>query len=164
MQRTGQKRSTWHRYPKLNIVCLSKTHLWAGMIVTMGPTNDSPAFAPAMREASRHIHFDRVLADAAYDSEANHCVCRKELGIKSSVIPARKRNSRKWPTTKFRRQMKLHFPTRIYRQRWQVESAISRHKRRLGVALISRSWPAQIREAQLRTLTHNLMIVACHIR
>ncbi len=59
----------------------------------MGPTNDSPSFAPAMREASRHIHFDHVLADAAYDSEANHSLCRKELGIRFSVIPARKRNT-----------------------------------------------------------------------
>jgi hypothetical protein len=80
-----------------------------------------------MIQAARHVRFDRLLADAGYDAEHNHVLCREELGIRSTVIPARKRRTRAWPTTKYRRQMKRRFFRRLYGQRWQVESAISRH-------------------------------------
>ena len=48
----------------------------------------------------------------------------------------------------------------LSRQRWQVESAFSRHKRLLGAALRSRSEAARERECYLRVLTHNLMLLA----
>ncbi len=112
-----------------------------------------------MIQAARHIHFDRLLADAGYDAEHNHVLCREALGIRSTVIPARKRRTRAWPAAKYRRQMKRRFFRRLYGQRWQVESAISRHKRRLGSALRARRWPSQEAECLLRVLTHNLMIL-----
>jgi hypothetical protein len=49
---------------------------------------------------------------------------------------------------------------RIYGQRWQVESAFSRHKRLLGAALRARSHAARERECFLRVLTHNIMLLA----
>jgi transposase len=102
-----------------------------------------------------------VLGDAAFDSEENPRLCREELGVRSTVIPLNRRNrGRKWPKTKYRRQMKRRFPKRKYTQRWQAESAFSRHKRRLGSALSSRSEPARERECRLRVLTHNIMILA----
>lgn len=112
-----------------------------------------------MNDAAEFIDFDRVLADAGYDAEHNHVLCREKLEIRSTVIPARKRNTRKWPTAKYRRQMKRRFFKRIYGQRWQVESAISRHKRRLGAALRCRRWRQQKLECFLRVLVHNLMIL-----
>jgi len=102
-----------------------------------------------------------VLGDAAFDSEANHRLAREELGIRSTVIPLNRRNrGRKWPKTKYRRQMKQRFAKRKYGQRWQVESAISRHKRRLGSALSGRSDAARERESRLRVLTHDIMLLA----
>lgn len=112
-----------------------------------------------MREAASLVSFDRVLGDAAYDAEHNHRLCREELKIRSSVFPLNRRRGRKWPKTKYRRQMKVRFFKRIYGQRWQVESAFSRHKRRLGSALRSRRWRIQKLECLLRVLTHNLMIL-----
>ncbi len=159
--RKGQKRNTWHRWPKLTVVCHSQSHLWAGAFVSWGPSQDSPQFPPAIRQACRNVRFDRLLADAAYDAEHNHVLCRQELGIRSTVIPARKRNSQKWPTAKYRRQMKCRFHRRIYGNRWQVESSFSRNKRRLGSTLRARHWPSQQSEILLRVLTHNLMILRC---
>lgn len=52
--------------------------------------NDSPLLIPAVRQAERILHFDRLLADAGYDSEKNHRFCREMMGIPSTVIPARK--------------------------------------------------------------------------
>lgn len=157
--RKGQKGRLYLHWPKLTLVVHRQTHLLSGAHVSLGPSQDSPQFTPAMREAADLMDFNRILADAGYDAEHNHVLCREELGIPSTVIPARKRNSRKWPTAKYRRQQKRRFFKRVYGQRWQVESAISRHKRLLGSALTARSWSTQVAECRLRVLTHNLMIL-----
>jgi hypothetical protein len=157
--RKGQKRHVRVRWPKLTLVCDRRSHLLPGAYVSMGPSQDSPQFTPAMKEAAALVSFDRVLADAGYDAEHNHVLCRKSLGIRSTVIPARKRNTRKWPKAKYRRQMKKRFHKRVYGQRWQVESAISRNKRLLGSALRNRTWFHQKLECLCRVLTHNLMIL-----
>lgn len=102
-----------------------------------------------------------MLADAAHDAEHNHRLCREDWQIRSTVIPLNRRGSgRKWPKTKYRRQMRRRFHRRVYRQRAQVESAWSRHKRLLGAALRARSDAARERECFLRVLTHNLMLLA----
>src|SRR5262249_24102018 len=87
--------------------------------------------------------------------------CREEWLIRSTVIPLNRRgNGRKWPKTKYRRQMRKRFPKRVYRQRSQVESAFSRHKPLFGAALRSRSDAARERECFLRVITHNIMLLA----
>lgn len=48
---------------------------------------------------------------------------------------------------------------RIHGRRWQVESAFSRCKRRLGSALIATSRMGQKREAYLRMPVFNLMLI-----
>jgi len=103
---------------------------------------------------------DRVLADAGYDSESNHRYARQELGIRSTVIALNKRGHRKWTKSKYRRQLYRRFPKLKYRQRAQVESLISRFKRRLTATLRGRSPTTQQAEVQLRVLTHNLLILA----
>jgi transposase len=112
-----------------------------------------------MRQAAQFVSFDRVLADMGYDAEANHRLCREELRIRSSVIPVNRRRTRKWPRAKYRRQMRRRFPNRVYGGRAQVESVISRNKRRLGSALRARKPEAQARESLMRVLTHNIMIL-----
>ena len=90
-----------------------------------------------MAQASLAVGYDRVLADAAFDSEASHRYCREELGVRSTVIPLNRRGQgRKWPRTRYRRQMVKRFRKRprgsryrrVYGQRWQAESTFSRHK------------------------------------
>jgi hypothetical protein len=39
-----------------------------GAVPNTGPTQDSPDFAPAVRQAARLLAFDTVLADGAYGS------------------------------------------------------------------------------------------------
>jgi hypothetical protein len=45
-----------------------------------------------MAQASLAIAWDRVLADAAFDSEEHHRYCRRDLGVRSTVIPLNRRN------------------------------------------------------------------------
>jgi hypothetical protein len=56
--------------------------------------------------------------------------------------------------------MKRRAVRRGYGQRWQVESAFSRHKRVLGAALRARTWAMQKWECRMRALTHNLLLLA----
>ena len=68
--------------------------------------------------------------------------------MRSTVIPLNRRNrGRKRAKTAYRRQMVRRFRKkprgsryrRVYGQRWQAESAFSRHKRPLGSARGGRS-------------------------
>ena len=161
VQRSGYKRFTRLRWPKLTVVCLTRSHLLAGAVVSRGPSQDSPQMPAAVRQAVRLTPIGRLLGDAGYDAEHNHALCRDRLGIPETVFALNRRNSgRKWPTAPYRRSMKRAFPRAVYNQRWQVESAFSRHKRRLGPFLRARSRPAQRQESLLRVLTHNLMLLA----
>ena len=169
-KRAGRKHTS-RLWTKLTVACDTESHFFAGATVTAGPSNDSPQFRPVLLQASLAVAWDRVLADAAFDSEAHHAYAREDRGIRSSVIPLNRRNQgRKWPKTEYRRQMVKRFRKkpkgsqhkRVYGQRWQVESAFSRHKRRLGSSLGGRSDASREREGQLRVLTHNLMLLAAH--
>jgi transposase len=158
--RSGKKRSA-RLWTKLTVVCHTGSHFFTSATVSTGPSNDGPQFAPAMKTASLFVCWNRLLADAAYDSEENHRLCREELGIRSTVIPINRRSQgRRWPRTKYRRQMKRRFHNRKYGQRWQSESAFSRHKRLLGPALRGRSEDSRERESFLRVLTHDIMLLA----
>ena len=163
------KKHTSRLWTKLTVACDTDSHFFAGATVATGPSNDSPQFRPVMALASLAVTWDRVLADAAFDSEEHHRYCREDRGVRATVIPLNRRGQgRKRPKTKYRRQMVRRFrkkPTgsrhrRVYGQRWQAESAFSRHKRRLGSSLGGRSDAARERECRLRVLTHNLMLLA----
>ena len=165
-RQSGAEHATW---TKLTIACDTASHFLAGATVTTGPSNDSPQFPPVMAQASLVVTWDRVLADAAFDAEEHHRYPREDLGVRSTVIPLNRRGrGREWPKTTYRRQMVKRFRKkpkgcrhrRVYGQRWQAESAFSRHKRRLGSALAGKSDGSRERECRLRVLTHNLMLLA----
>jgi Transposase DDE domain len=169
-KRAGRKHSS-RLWTKLTVACDTKSHFLAGATATTGPSNDSPQFTPVLAQAALVVTWDRVLADAAFDAEGHHRYGREELGVRSTVIPINPRGQgRKWPKTRYRRQMVKRFRKkpkgsryrRVYGQRWQAESAFSRHKRRLGSSLGARSDASRERECQLRVLTHNLMLLAAH--
>jgi hypothetical protein len=160
-RRNKSQRFHMRRFVLLTVACHAESHLLAAAEVRVGPTNESSLFTDLIDQASGHARWDRVLADAAFDAEHNHRLCREDWLIRSTVIPINRRgNGRKWPRTKYRRQMRKRFHKRVYRQRSQVESAFSRHKRLLGSALRSRSDAARERECFLRVITHNLMLLA----
>lgn len=154
---SGHRQRAW---PKLTAVLPIHSHLIIGAVTGVGPSQDSPDFAPALRQATALVTLSLVLADAGYDAEHNHRLCHDELGIGRSIIALNRRNAgRRWPKTPYRRTLHKHFPRVLYHQRWHIESGFSQHKRRLGSALTARRHQAQRRELILRVLTHNLMIL-----
>jgi hypothetical protein len=167
-QRAGRRHSG-RLWAKLTVVCDTQSHFISAATVSLGPANDSPQFRPAMAQAALAVAWDRVLGDCAFDSEGNRRYCREEKGVRSTVIPLNRRNGgRKWPKTRYRRQMVRRSRKRpegsryrrVYGQRWQAESVFSRHKRVLGSAPRGKSDESRQRECHLRVLTHNLMLLA----
>ena len=153
----GPRQRAW---PKLTAVLHTHSHLIIGAVTGIGPSQDSPDFTPALRQAAAILALGTVLADAGYDAEHNHRLCRDELGISQSIIALNRRNTgRRWPKTPYRRALRQRFPKPLYHQRWHIEGGFSQHKRRLGSALTARGHQAQRRELILRVLTHNLMIL-----
>lgn len=160
-RRFGQNPATLHAaWPKLTAVFHTTSQLIVGAVTSQGPSQDSPDFVPAMKQAAAILRPRRVLADRGYDAEHNHALCRMKLGIRSTIIPINRRNATKPPTGRYRRMMHDRFPHRQYRARTQAESGFSRHKRRLGSALTARQDSTQQNEILLRTITHNIMILA----
>ena len=165
--RSGRRKQ--RAWPKLTAVLETRSHLFLSARVSRGPSQDSPQFRPAAKAAAGHGPIDTMLGDGAFDAEHNHAFARQHLGIRATVIPLNRRNSgRKWPKTRYRRQMVKRFRKkprgsrhrRVFGQRWQIESGFSRNKRLLGSALRARLWPNQKREILMRVLTHNLMLLA----
>ena len=144
--------------------------LWTGpqlllaQRVRPGPAGDFGDPVPLAATARSLLPFERLVADAGYDSEANHRFCRERLGV-DSLIPAKRRRSvRVVATTPCRQEMvrRLGEPggdeeaRRAYRQRWKAETVMSVAKRRWGEALSARLDATQEAQALLRGVVHNL--------
>ena len=104
-----------------------------------------------------------VAADPGFDSEDNHSIARRDMGIRSVIPPDTGRPSDKPPATRYRRLMRPRFDRgadqATYGQRWQVETVNSMIKRNLGSALRARTARRRSRELLLRCITHNIMVL-----
>lgn len=156
------------KWPKITLVCDTQSHLIASALMSIGPSQDSPLLEETLVKAVWHLDIDCLLADGGYDAEHNHALARERLGIRSTVINLNRRGrdsnhqicSRKWAKTRYRRQMYRRFFKRVYGQRWQIESVISRLKRRLGSVLRGQSDSAKERDCHMKIVTHDLMVLA----
>ena len=125
-KRAGRKHNS-RLWTKLAVACDTASHFFTAATVSLGPANDAPQFRPLMAQASLAVGYDRVLGDAAFDGEESHRYCREDLGVRSTVIPINRRNGgRKWPKTRYRRQMV---------KRFRKKPRGSRHKRVYGQRL-----------------------------
>jgi hypothetical protein len=105
-RRSGSELTSW---TKLTTATHTTSHFLAGARVSTGPSNDSPQLRPVMAQACLVVTWDRMLADAAFDSEANHAYPRDELGVRSTVIPINHRGHDADPGGFYRGQMVARF-------------------------------------------------------
>ena len=152
------------RYPKLSAICDISNHIILGMIIDRGPKLDYAEDESTLLNALSQQKFEILVADAGYESERFHKLCREHLNI-TSIIPTtqkgrpRQDGKPKAVTGHYRKLMQNNFPKNIYGQRWQIETAFSMIKRNLGCAVQARNHHSQTRQIRLRVLTHNLMIL-----
>lgn len=131
--------------------------------VRPGPAGDFSDLVPLASKAGDVMPYEQLIADAGYDSEANHRFCREQLGV-DSLIPAKKRRSATVvATTPYRQEMVRRLSKAgdlddraAYRQRWKVETVMSVVKRRCGEALTARLEPTQQAQALLRGIAYNI--------
>ena len=146
------------KYPKLTVLCDCQNHLVLAVKTTRGPCPDMQTLQPTLQQLPPGIQIDTLLADAGYDSEANHCYLRDTCNIRSIIPPKAGKPTTNLPRTKYRRLMKRRLDQKLYHQRSQVETVFSMIKRRWGSAVRARSFLAQSRDMWLMVLTHNLAI------
>jgi transposase len=151
--------TTYRRWPKLAIVCDCSNHLILSAITIRGPSPDINQFCKTLKPCMEKFIIKHLLADAGYDSEANHQYAREVHHIKTTIPPKHGRPTTKLPKTKYRREMRTDFDGETYGQRWQVETVFSMIKRNFGSALRARRYWSQCREMMLLALTHNLAII-----
>jgi Transposase DDE domain len=146
--------------------------LWTGpqlllsQLVRPAPAGDFSDLMPLASSAYEVRPFSQLVADAGYDSEANHRYCREELKVES-LIPARNRRGTR-AQTPYRRKMQrlLGVPQtskrgtrracRDYGQRWKAETLMSVIKRKWGECLSARIDSMQRLQALLRGVVYNL--------
>ena len=147
------------RYPKASIICDSQSHIILAVKPGRGPSPDISDFKSTVGQAHSYVSIETILADAGYDSEANHHYARDILGIRTVIPPKHGRPSSKPPCGRWRRLMYKRFDREKYGQRWQIETVNSMIKRLQSSALRAHEYWSQQREIVLRILTHNVMII-----
>jgi hypothetical protein len=154
---------TYTRYAKLEAAFDCRSHLMVGVLVGRGPRPDSDRFVPLVDATLvNNVQVDSALADAGYDSEANHRYAREVCGICSFIPATIGRPTSKLPTGRYRRRMKQRLDKNYgrYGQRWQAETGFSMFKRRLSSKVNGRSYWSQCRDLLLMAITYNLMLVS----
>jgi hypothetical protein len=150
---------TYREFPKIGVLCDCASHLTLAVVHDQGPGPDIKHFRAAFDQAHRRLPLETLAADAGYDSEATHVYSRNQRGVRT-LIPARiGRPTQKLPTGRWRKVMATRLHRSRYGQRWQVETTISMLKRLLGSNLRARKTAPQRREACLKVLTLNIMIL-----
>jgi hypothetical protein len=145
---------TRHRHwLKWLIVADLKQQILLAQRARQGPWCDTRALPSLVDAAGQLAPIGLVLADAEFDSEANHQHIRRRWGARS-IIPANPR--RGVPEGAIRNQMYRAFPQKEYRQRAKIETIFSVIKRKLSSRAPGRSLASQIRQALLLGLAYNL--------
>ena len=151
-QHTGGKTHYKHFLKWLIVVDVDRQIILAQR-ARQGPWCDTRALPGLVDAASRTMPIGVVLADAEFDSEANHRHVRGMLGA-HSIIPAKPR--RGVPRGGIRYQMYRTFPRQVYGPRAKIETVFSVIKRKLSAKAPGRSLPVQMRQALLLGLAFNL--------
>jgi hypothetical protein len=144
----------------------TRPQMLLAQLVRPAPAGDFSDLVPLATAAYGVRPFVQLVADAGYDSEANHRFCRDELLVES-LIPARnRRGTRARSPYRSKMQRLLGVPQtgrrgterarRDYRQRWKAETLMSVLKRKWGECLSARDAFMQQQQALLRGVVYNL--------
>lgn len=150
----------YSRYAKLEAAFECDTHILIAAIPRRGPSVDTDRFVPLLEQALRRVDLVAALADAGFDSEANHHHARQKRGVRTFIPAEIGRPSANPPAGRYRRRMRQRLDKNYgrYGQRWQAETGFSMIKRRLGSAVAGHSYWSQCRDLMLLALTYNLML------
>ena len=156
VSRSKKERKKW---VKLSVAVLTTSLLPLGAVLDWGPNNDKCQVWPLLQQSlsGQPVPPSKLYADAGYDAEWVHGVCREEFGIATTVIkPARcaADGSRRG---EYRSQMSDEYlKSQQYGMRWKVESYMSALKRTTGSTLLARKPANLLKEAAFKVLAYAL--------
>lgn len=152
---------TYSRYAKLESAFDIRTHLMIGVLVSRGPRVDTDRFVPLLDATLENVRVEAALADAGYDSEANHTYGRQTKRVRTFIPAKIGRPTSKLPSGPHRRRMKQRLNKHYgkYGQRWQAECGFSMFKRRIGSVVYARSYWTQCEELYLKAIAFNVMLM-----
>jgi len=148
---TGSGKSRKHVKISIGIVCGAL--LPVALHVDIGSSADMKQMPMLMEQIEANTQPTALLADAGYDAEWVHEVCREDWGVASWIPPVvhTKDGSIK---TKWRSKMRP-LPS-SYGRRWHVESFFSALKRTTLSSLSSRRVNTLVAEASMKVLAYTL--------
>lgn len=77
-RRCGRTEATHAAWPKLTAVFHANSQLIVGAVAARGPSQDSPDFPAAVRQAAANLRPRRLLGDKGCDAEHNHALRRQD--------------------------------------------------------------------------------------
>src|SRR5262249_38262698 len=108
-RRAGRRHSS-RLWTKLTVVCDAGSHFLAAATATLGPANDPPQFRPAVARGGGGVGGAGVRGASASDREETPRYCGEGRGVRAPLTPLNRRNrGRRWPKTRYRRQMVRRF-------------------------------------------------------
>jgi hypothetical protein len=152
--RSGRKRS---RYLKLSLVVVCGSLLPLGLVTDWGPNNDKCQAAELLHKsltAAAEYPPQRLLADAGYDADWIHSLCREQWGVESLIKAVVHRKDGLLGGTWRKEMTPRRLKRKGYGTRWNIESFISALKRICGSALSARRQDNLLKEAAIRVLTY----------
>ena len=166
-----RRRST-RRLPKAGFAVASACHGVLAARASTGAGADQRWLEPLLYDAWRRVPNRRLsaAADCGFDSEANHGIARRDMGVRTLIPPGAGRKPRSKAARariggRWRRHMKRLLRTKRsrkrcgYTQRWQAETVNSMIKRNLGSALRARTPRRRELEMLLRAVVHNITLL-----
>lgn len=145
----NEKRRYAGPFVKVSVAVVCGLIIPASLVVSWGRSNDMTQAPEVIAKAAACVQARRLYADAGYDGESMHQLCRERLGIESFIPPVPK--TRDGSVRTRYRSMMTSLPTG-YRRRSHVESFFSAVKRTGGSGLRARTRRSQFNEVALRIL------------
>ena len=156
--------SDHHDWLKLHAMVGVKTNVVTSVDVTQRYTGDSPYFKPLVEETARNFTIREVSADKAYLSHRNlelidDMGAAPYIPFKSNSTADNRYQPPVWK--KLYHLFAMHRDEFLahYHKRSNVESTFSAIKRVFGGSVRSRTFTAQVNEAFLKVLCHNIRCV-----
>lgn len=143
------KRGGGSAFVKLSAVVVCALVLPCAMVLSFGRSNDMTQGPEVVARAGRSVRAEILYADAGYDGERLHRLCREEMGVKSWIPPVPK--TRDGSIRSPWRSMMNPLPA-TFGRRWMVESFFSALKRTTGGGLRARGTVNPLTEAAFRVV------------
>lgn len=140
-------------YVKCSVLVLCGSLMAFGLVVGWGPNNDKCQVRELLAVGQQHPPPNALYADAGYDAEYVHQLCRDDWGT-PSFIPLVWRRADGTVGGRWRAEM-TELP-KSYGRRWHVETFMSGLKRLTLSHLRARLQPALFIEAAIRILAYTI--------